>query len=184
MPCSVILPSSLFTFAHNGSSRDWPTIICRTRFGLLSGDCAFVNGLHIYCHHRNKRCKHEPRELSGHPICFVMKSRQKNAKSRNRRSSCAVCWFRGVSWKAWVIEMALARERTRSGVWVSSAHYPTFYGISHDIFCNLSRCFPLYGVDADGLPLRWQSREMGTTLRCLEEIWNKPGMSITKERNG
>jgi hypothetical protein len=81
------------------------------------------------------------------------------------------------------LELAVAIERIRSGVQLSSAHYPTFYSILHEMFCNLSRCFPLYGVEASGLPLRVaRSGKESHMLRSLAKALNKPGMWITKER--
>ena len=35
-----------------------------------------------------------------------------------------------------------------------SARYAAFYALPHEIPCNFARRFPLYGVRADGLPLR------------------------------
>ena len=57
------------------------------------------------------------------------------------------------------MEMTVTIGRMGSGVHVSSAHYATFYAIPHEIPCNFARRFPLYGVEADGLPLRVARRE-------------------------
>ena len=46
--------------------------------------------------------------------------------------------------------------------------------IPREISCNLARRFPLYGVEADGLPLRAPWR--------LEETRIEHGMWIAKER--
>ena len=59
---------------------------------------------------------------------------------------------------ALAIERISARRRIRARVHVSSARYPTFHAIPHKILCNLSRLFPLYGVEAGGLPAKAAQR--------------------------
>jgi hypothetical protein len=90
-----------------------------------------------------------------------MKSPQERAESRNPHPTVRFCWLRGAGWKAWAMdmEMTMAIERMGPSVHVSSARYATFYALPHEIPCNLARRFPLYGVEADGLPLRLARRE-------------------------
>jgi len=52
-----------------------------------------------------------------------------------------------------------SRRAEDSAPYHRSAHDARFSAIPHEIPCNLARRFPLYGVEADGLPLSVARRD-------------------------